>query len=52
MARVLSFREAAQRYWDANNSAWSNRKHATQFLTTLRQHVFPVIGNLDHHQHA
>jgi len=47
MARALSFREAAQRYWDANNSAWSNRKHATQFLTTLRQHVFPIIGNLD-----
>jgi Phage integrase central domain/Arm DNA-binding domain len=47
LARALTFREAAQRYWDANSSGWSNRKHAQQFLTTLRQHVFPIIGNHD-----
>src|SRR5262249_8288209 len=46
-ARVLNFHEATQRYYDANNAGWSNAKYAAQFLSTLRQHVFPIIGNLD-----
>jgi integrase len=47
MARALPFREAAQRYWEANSSGWSNRKHAKQFVSTLAQHAYPIIGNLD-----
>jgi integrase len=46
-ARALTFREAAQRYFDANSSAWSNRKHAAQFNSTLAQYAHPIIGELD-----
>jgi integrase len=46
-ARTLSFREAAARYYGANASAWSNRKHAAQFGSTLAQYVHPLIGDLD-----
>ncbi len=38
-ARTLSFREAAARYYDANASAWSNRKHAAQFGSTLAREL-------------
>jgi integrase len=46
-ARTLTFREAAQRYYDANASAWSNMRHREAFNTTLTQYVHPIIGNLD-----
>ena len=46
-ARALTFREAAQRYFDANANAWSNAKHRGQFNSTLAQYVHPIIGNLD-----
>lgn len=32
--------------WVANNqSAWTNQKHANQWLYTLRDFAFPIIGN-------
>src|SRR5262245_59950020 len=43
-ARVLTFREAAAKYYEANASGWSNRKHAQQFINTLAQYVHPIIG--------
>jgi Arm DNA-binding domain/Phage integrase central domain len=46
-SRALTFREAAQRYFDANASAWSNAKHREQFNSTLAQYVHPIIGNVD-----
>jgi integrase len=46
-ARALTFREAAQRYFDANASAWSNARHREQFNSSLAQYVHPIIGNLD-----
>jgi integrase len=46
-ARKLTFREAAQRYFDQNESRWSSAKHRTQFLGTLTIHAFPVLGDMD-----
>jgi integrase len=46
-ARALTFRAAAQRYFDANASAWSNVRHREAFGTTLAQYVHPLIGDLD-----
>ena len=46
-ARKLTFREAAQRYFDQNESKWRNANHRDQFLSTLKAHVFPVLGNID-----
>jgi integrase len=46
-AKRLTFAEAAQRYNDQHESSWKNRKHADQFLSSLRTYAFPVIGNVD-----
>jgi integrase len=46
-ARKLTFREAAQRYFDQHEKSWRNVNHRLAFLNTLRAHVFPVIGDLD-----
>jgi integrase len=45
--RKLTFREAAQRFFDQNESKWRSAKHRDQFLSTLRAHVFDVFGNMD-----
>jgi integrase len=46
-ARALTFRAAAQRYFDANASAWSNARHREAFNSTLAQYAHPLIGDLD-----
>jgi integrase len=46
-AKALSFREAAQRYYEQHESKWTNRKHASQFVNTLAQYVHPILGSLD-----
>jgi integrase len=46
-ARKLTFRDAAERYFDQNAERWRNASHREQFLGTLKAHVFPAIGGLD-----
>jgi integrase len=46
-ARTLTFREAAQRYFDGNSAAWTNIRHREAFNSTLAQYVHPIIGNFD-----
>jgi integrase len=46
-ARQLTFREAANRYFDQNAERWHNVSHREQFLGTLETHVFPTIGAMD-----
>src|SRR5262249_6927100 len=43
-AKALTFREAAQRYFDQHEGKWRNAKHRAQFLTTLKTYAFPVLG--------
>jgi len=46
-ARKLTFREAAQRYFDQHESKWHSVKHRDAFLGTLGLHAFPTLGNID-----
>jgi integrase len=45
--RKLTFREAAQKYFDQNESKWRSAKHRDQLLGTLKAHVFGVLGDMD-----
>jgi integrase len=42
---VPTFEEAARLVHAHHSGAWRNRKHAAQWLNTLVQYVFPVIGD-------
>jgi integrase len=43
---AVTFRQAAERFIDSQRPAWSNRRHAEQWATSLVQHVYPAIGNV------
>jgi integrase len=45
-ARKLSFREASERYFDQHAGRW-RPSHRDLFLTTLKAHAFPVLGDMD-----
>ncbi len=45
-AKAMTFAEAAQAYFAQHEPKWKNRKHAAQFMSTLRTYVFPKIGAL------
>ena len=45
-ARVPTFREAAERTFEANRPRWRNAKVAKNWLQQLERHVFPVLGNM------
>jgi integrase len=45
-AKLVTFREAAQRYFDQHESKWRNAKHRWQYLHTLKMFAFPLIGDL------
>jgi integrase len=45
-AKLLTFREAAQRYFDQHEAKWRNAKHRWQYLTTLKMFAFPVLGDM------
>jgi integrase len=45
-ARTITFEKAATAYYDAHERSWKNRKHAAQFLSTLKAYAFPKIGKL------
>jgi integrase len=45
-AKAMTFAAAAQSYFAQHEAKWKNRKHAAQFLSTLRTYVYPVIGGL------
>ncbi|MDF0521591.1 integrase arm-type DNA-binding domain-containing protein [Bradyrhizobium yuanmingense] len=43
---ALSFEEAARQYFDQHQQKWRNPKHRAQFLSTLEQYAFPLIGRV------
>jgi integrase len=45
-AQAVTFRQAAEAYIKANRDGWKNDKHATQWPSTLKRYVYPVIGAL------
>ncbi len=42
----VTFRERAEQYLQAHEEGWRNAKHRDQWRATLRNYVYPVIGNL------
>lgn len=45
-ARRVTFRQASERFIAANESSWTNAVHRDQWRTTLRDYVFPTLGDL------
>jgi integrase len=45
-AKALIFKEAAAAYHAQHEGKWRNRKHAAQFLSTLKTYAYPVLGNM------
>jgi integrase len=45
-ASAMTFSEAADAYIAVKESEWGNAKHGAQWRNTLRDHAFPVIGNI------
>jgi integrase len=45
--RKLSFREAAQCYFDQNEKRWRSASHRDEFLRSLEAYAYPVIGGTD-----
>ncbi|MEM7042749.1 MAG: site-specific integrase [Pseudomonadota bacterium] len=42
---VPNFQEAAQKVHEEHAPAWKNAKHGQQWINTLRDYAFPIIGN-------
>jgi integrase len=45
-ANAIAFRDVADRYLAAHEGSWRNAKHRQQWAHTLRDHVFPRIGDM------
>lgn len=45
-ANAITFKAAAEAYYDQHAGKWTNAKHAGQFLGSLREYAFPLIGAL------
>lgn len=45
-AKALSFEAAANAYHRQHEKKWKNQKHRAQFLSSLKEYAFPVIGKL------
>ena len=46
-ATRLTFKEATERFVVQRDAAWSSRKHAAEYLGTLRRYAWPHLGALD-----
>jgi integrase len=45
-ARSITFEKAAQRYYEAHEASWKNKKHRLQFRNSLRDYALPRLGKL------
>jgi hypothetical protein len=45
-ARSVLFEECTALYFEANRAAWRNAQHTRDWELSLKNHVFPAIGNL------
>jgi integrase len=45
-ARNVTFRQVAELYYAAHADSWTNAKHRAQFLSTLRDYAYPIIGSV------
>lgn len=42
---ILSFEDAAEKVHALNEPHWKNEKHAAQWISTMREYVYPYFGN-------
>ena len=45
-AAIPTFREAAQRTFEANKPRWRNSKHTATWWQSLERHAFPILGDM------
>lgn len=45
--KAMTFKAAAQRYFDQHQSKWSSAAHREQFLSSMETYAYPVIGDMD-----
>jgi integrase len=45
-AKRITFKEAAQKYFDQHERKWTNVRHRQQFKSTMEAYVYPLIGKL------
>jgi integrase len=45
-ARAMTFRQCAMACIEAHADSWRNAEHRRQWITSLEQYVYPVIGDL------
>jgi len=45
-ARVMTFKQCGEAYIAAHKNSWRNPAHARQWPNSLRDYVYPLIGNL------
>jgi integrase len=41
---TMTFRQCAEAYHTAHKDGWRNKKHADQWINTLKTHAFPELG--------
>lgn len=44
--KTMTFKACAEAYIAAHEASWKNKKHASQWITTLETYAYPHIGNL------
>lgn len=45
-AKTVTFASAAETYFDQHQRKWKNPKHRDQFISTLKEYAFPILGAL------
>ena len=45
-AKSITFEQAAQQYFNFHERKWTNAKYRAQFLSSLCDYAFPVLGKL------
>ena len=45
-ARAVTFGQAAKQFISSREDAWKNAKHRENWLASMEQYVYPIIGNL------
>jgi integrase len=45
--KATTFRACADAYYKIHHKSWTNEKHRKQWASTMRDYVYPLIGNLN-----
>jgi integrase len=45
--KATTFKACAEAYYKIHHKTWSNEKHRKQWLSTMQDYAFPVIGSLN-----